>query len=64
MGLIAGGRVLVDKNTTSGCCVSSGGDERRASRGLQLLSAIAVYCTLFTKRGYRHGDRPRFVDFD
>ena len=25
---------------------------------------LLLHCTLFTKRGYRHGDRPRFVDFD
>ena len=32
----------MDKKNVSGCCVSSSGDECRASRGPQLLSAIAA----------------------
>ena len=32
--------------------------------GFSYSQPLLLYCTLFTKRGYRHGDRPRFVDFD
>ena len=32
--------------------------------GFSYSQPLLLHCTLFTKGGYRHGDRPRFVGFD